>query len=125
MFSFSSTGSFKNIDKFLHLMSQDNIFTLLNKYGQNGVDALRSATPVKTGITSESWYYTVESKKNKHSIIWRNSNVVDGIPVAILLQYGHATGTGGYVHGTEFINPAIQPIMKQIQEDVWKAVTSA
>lgn len=122
---FESKGSFDNTERFLNTMSKKDIFSTLERFGQMGVDALRNATPVRTGLTAASWTYTVERKRGSYSIVWRNTNVVAGVPVAILLQYGHGTGTGGYVQGHDFINPAIKPIFDYIAEELWRVVTSA
>lgn len=88
-----------------------------------GVAALRSATPVDTGLTSQSWYYQITQKKGLVEIVFLNSNVQNGIPIAIILQYGHGTRNGGYVQGRDYINPAIQPIFDKIVEDAWREVT--
>lgn len=122
MIGFKTSGSFKNMDDFLKRMSKGDIFSSLEKYGQRGVDALSNATPEDTGETANSWRYKVEHKKGEHGIHFFNTNVVDGRPIAILIQYGHGTGTGGYVRGRDYINPAIQPIFDQILEDIWKQV---
>lgn len=126
MISIKSTGSFKNTDAFLHRMKHSDIMKALARYGQEGVSALAHATPTDTGETASAWSYeVVEEHKSVYSIIWTNSNVVAGVPVVILLQYGHGTGTGGYIHGRDFINPAILPIFDRIAADVWKVVTTA
>lgn len=88
-----------------------------------GVNALSNATPVESALTASSWYYEVESRRGYHSIRWYNSNVNQGVPIAIILQYGHGTGTGGYVRGRDYINPAIRPVFDQIANEVWKEVT--
>ena len=119
-----SKGSFKNTERFLSRMKTGEIFAALDRYGQVGVAALATVTPVDSGETANSWTYTVTKKRGAYSIIWRNTHVVAGQPVAILLQYGHGTGTGGYVQGRDFINPAIRPIFDQIANEVWKAVTA-
>jgi len=106
-------------------MSKGDIFLALEAYGQRGVDALANATPVDSGETANSWTYEVIRKHGYFSIVWSNTHVVEGRPIAILLQYGHATGTGGYVAGRDYINPAIRPIFDQIAADVWKVVTSS
>ena len=124
MITVTSKGSFHNVEKFLTKSRDAEIRNALAKYGERGVNALSNATPTRSGRTAGSWYYEIESSKGSHSIIWRNSNVNDGQPIAILLQYGHGTGTGGYVQGRDYINPAIQPIFDQIAEDIWKEVTS-
>ena len=120
-----SKGSFKNTESFLSAMSQRKIYANLEHYAQAGVDALASATPVQTGLTAASWDYEIVNAKGSWSITWTNTNIVSGAPVAILLQYGHGTGTGGYVSGQDYINPALKPIFNQIASNVWKAVTSA
>lgn len=106
-------------------MSKGDIFRALEHYGRIGADALSSVTPVNTGLTAASWTYATAKKGGAYWIIWKNTNVVDGLPVAILLQYGHGTGTGGYVQGIDYINPVIRPLFDKIANEVWKAVTSA
>lgn len=96
----------------------------LNKYGKQGVAALMSMTPVDTGLTANSWYYEIERGDGRASITFYNSNVQNGIPIAIILQYGHGTGGGGWVEGRDYINPALQPIFDKLAEDAWKEVTS-
>lgn len=96
----------------------------LTKYGRAGVEALASATPVDTGLTANSWYYEIEQSKGRASITFYNSNVQNGIPIAIILQYGHGTGNGGWVEGRDYINPAIQSIFDKLAADAWKEVTS-
>jgi hypothetical protein len=118
-----SKGSFANTDAFLNRMSKADIFAGLERYGQIGVNALASATPRDSGMTATSWTYEVKREHKSYSIIWSNTNVISGQVIAVLLQYGHATGTGGYVQGRDYINPAIQPIFDQIEAEVWKAVT--
>ncbi|WP_300855636.1 HK97 gp10 family phage protein, partial [uncultured Clostridium sp.] len=94
----------------------------LDKYGRAGVAALASATPVDSGLTASSWYYEITNKNGTATISFRNSNVQNGVPIAIILQYGHGTGTGGWVEGRDYINPAIQPIFDQIANNAWKEV---
>lgn len=125
MITISSKGEFKNTDKFLKTMSEGQIFKSLGKYGQEGVNALASATPKDSGLTAGSWSYEVLNTRGIYSIIWSNTHVVDGRPIAILLQYGHGTGTGGYVAGRNYINPALRPVFDRIAKDVWREVTSA
>ena len=96
----------------------------LTKYGQAGVEALASATPVDTGLTANSWYYEIERSNGRASITFYNSNVQNGIPIAIVLQYGHGTGTGGWVEGRDYINPAIRSVFAKLAADAWKEVTS-
>lgn len=118
-------GSFKHTEKFLKTMSKKQYFQRIEKYAKRGVDALASATPVDSGKTAASWGYEIHTSKTGLEICWTNSNVNKGVPIAILIQYGHGTGTGGYVQGIDYINPALRPIFEQIAEDVWKEVTSA
>lgn len=125
MFSLSSSGSFQNTENFLKAMSKLNIRGVLEAGGQAGVAALAAATPVESGLAENSWDYEVESGGGVHSITWTNSDVENGFPVAIMLQYGHGTGTGGYVQGRDYINPAMRPIFDKIANDVWKVVTSS
>lgn len=125
MISFESKGDFKNTERFLDRMSKGDLFRSLNKYGQMGVRALASATPSESGATAAAWSYTAEVTNKSYSLKWHNGNIVGGTPLVILLQYGHGTGTGGYVSGRDFINPAIKPIFDQISEEVWKVVTRA
>lgn len=121
--TFESTGSFKNTETFLQRMSKRNISAILEKYGALGVEALRAATPVDTSLTSQSWTYKVSRKGPDWELSWHNQNGSSGAPIAILLQYGHGTGTGGYVAGEDYINPAIRPIFDQIAAEAWREVT--
>lgn len=123
MITISSKGDFKLTKKFLMRVQRKEFFRGLSKYGDQGVSALRKSTPKDTGETSQDWTYEIVLKSNSLSITWSNSNVVNGVPVAILLQYGHGTGTGGYVQGIDYINPAMRPTFEKILEDVWKEVT--
>ena len=122
---FRQKGDWKKSRKFLKRCSNLSLDELLDRYGQEGVEALAKATPKDTGKTAASWSYTVTKGKESITITWRNSNIVDGVPIAVILQYGHGTGTGGYVQGRDYINPAIQPIFDKIADEVWKVVTSA
>lgn len=125
MITFSSTGSFKNTERFLKRATEFDIRRILDTYGRKGVAALAGATPADSGATAASWSYEISGSKGSWSISWTNSNMAGGVPVAILLQYGHGTGTGGYVQGRDFINPAMRNIFDQIADEAWKAVTSA
>jgi hypothetical protein len=125
MISVTSSGSFKNTESFLRAVSRLDIRTILNDAGKRGVAALSSVTPEESGRTAASWDYSVSTKGGVYSIIWTNSDVESGFPVAIMLQYGYGTGTGGYVAGRDYINPAMRPIFDSIADRVWKAVTSA
>lgn len=125
MITIEASGSFKNTEAFLEEMSKRQMFKTLDRFGKVGVDALASATPIDSGVTAASWDYEIDLKKGRVAINWTNSHVVSGTPIAIILQYGHGTGTGGYVAGQDYINPATKPVFDKIAEDVWKAVTSA
>lgn len=125
MITFGQRGSFQKLERFLKKISQDDIFKVLDGLGQAGVNALKQATPIDSGLSAASWYYETKKEKGSYTISWRNSNVVSGVPVVILLQYGHGTGTGGYVQGVDFINPALKPIFDKIADEAWRVVTSA
>ena len=120
---FVHKGDLKKTKKFLENVSRHNHFKNLERYAKRGVDALSSATPIDTGLTASSWGYEIHASGDSYKIVWTNSNLVDGVPIAIILQYGHATGTGGYVQGRDYINPAIRPVFDEIAENVWKEVT--
>lgn len=125
MISVTHTGSFKNIESFFNRMRYKKYYDILNKYGEIGVGALSSATPVDTGKTAESWYYENKITRSSFTITWKNNNLAERIPIAILIQYGHATKDGGYVQGRDFINPAIQPLFDNMTEAIWAEVTKA
>ncbi len=125
MITIESKGSFSNTESFLKTMSGDSIYAQLENYAQQGVFALSDATPKDTGNTSEGWSYAIDREGKATTISWSNDRMTEGVPVVILLQYGHATGTGGFVQGKDFINPAIMPIFDDIADNVWKAVKSA
>lgn len=125
MVSFTSSGSWSRTEHFLALIQRGQFFRNLEDAGQRGVDALAAATPRDTGLTAESWSYRVEVGLGSAKIEWTNSNINEGVPIAVILQYGHGTGTGGYVQGRDYINPAMQPIFDNIADEVWRAVTSA
>lgn len=125
MFGFETSGSTDSTEAWLKKLASGSIFASLSKYGQEGVNALSAATPVDTSETANSWYYEILQDSTSWSIVWGNNKIVDGRPIAVLLQYGHGTGTGGYVAGRDYINPALQPIFDQIADEAWKAVTSA
>lgn len=123
MIEVKSSGSFKNTDDFLARMARNDIFNALEHYAREGAQALANATPVDSGLTADSWTYEIVKQRGRYSIIFHNTHMVAGRPVAILIQYGHATGTGGYVEGRDYINPVIRPLFDRIANDVWKAVT--
>lgn len=118
-------GSFKKTERFLAKISKLAIMQVLESCAKDGVEALSRATPRDSGRAAYSWGYKVSKRGGVYSIVWTNSDVENGFPVVIMLQYGHGTGTGGYVQGEDFINPAIRPIFDKIADRVWKEVTSA
>lgn len=120
----TSSGDFKNLERFLKNASRRNYRRLLEEYGRKGVDALSMATPVDSGITASSWSYDISETSNGLEINWNNSNVNDGVNIAIILQYGHGTGTGGYVQGRDYINPALQSVFDGFVDDLTKAVNN-
>ena len=125
MISFRQKGDFSKLTKFLERAKESVKLGDLDKYGRAGVEALASATPVDSGLTANSWYYEIENKNGSASITFLNRNIQNGIPIAIILQYGHGTGTGGWVQGRDYINPAIQPLFDKIADDAWKEVTKS
>lgn len=124
MIKLKASGSFYKTQLFFNNARKKDFIQILEKYGQEGVEALKAATPKDTGKTAESWGYEVTSKLGGAVLTFTNSNIVDGVPIAIILQYGHGTGYGTYVQGRDYINPAIQPIFDKIAEDAWKEVTN-
>jgi hypothetical protein len=118
-------GDFKHTDHFLKKMSQADFGAALAAVAREGVRRLAAATPIDSGLTADSWGYTMKRTRNSFSVVWTNSHVVDGRPIAILLQYGHGTGTGGYVAGRDYINPVTQGLFEEIIYDLWNEVTSA
>ena len=123
MISFRHKGDFSKTNRYLERVLNAIHFGLLDKYGREGVAALSSATPVDTGVTANSWYYKIENRKGSATISFHNSNIQNGVPIAIILQYGHGTRNGGWVQGRDYINPAIQPIFDRIVEYAWREVT--
>ena len=123
MISFRQKGDFSKLNRYLERVKEAAKIGVLDKYGREGVAALASATPVETGATANSWYYEIKRQNGSVSIEFKNSNIKDGIPIAVILQYGHGTGTGGWVQGRDYINPAIQPIFDRIADFAWKEVT--
>ena len=122
MISFRQKGDFSKLTSFLERAKNVIKIGELDKYGREGVAALASATPVDSGLTASSWYYKIERQNGSASINFYNSNINEGVPIAIMLQYGHGTGTGGWIEGRDYINPAIQPIFDKIADDAWKEV---
>ena len=123
MISFRQKGDFSKLTNYLERAKNAVRLGDLDKYGRQGVAALASATPVETGKTASSWYYEIIRSKGSVSISFFNSNIQNGVPIAVIIQYGHGTGTGGWVQGRDYINPAIQPIFDQIASDAWREVT--
>lgn len=119
----SQKGGFAKTEKLLKRAMGKDYMSVLDKYGRMGVDALAAATPKDTGLTSQSWTYRIEEDRQGCSIIWDNTNVVNGEKIAILLQYGHGTKQGGYVRGRNYINPALRPIFDGLAESAWREVT--
>lgn len=123
MISFRQKGDFSKLTRFLERAKEAVKIGDLDKYGRAGVAALSSATPVDSGLTASSWYYEIEHKDGSSTITFNNSNIQNGVPIAIILQYGHGTRGGGWVEGRDYINPAIQPIFDDIAESAWREVT--
>jgi len=123
--SFEVGGSYKQLEAYLQNASKIDIVSVMHSCGQEGVQALSSHTPIETGLTAASWGYNVKVNKGRYTLTWTNTDVENGFPVAIMLQYGYGTGTGGYVAGRDYINPVIKPIFDRLAATVWKAVTSA
>ena len=123
MISFRQKGDFSKTMQFLVKAKKGVKLSDLDKYGREGVAALASATPVDTGETANSWYYEIVHENGTITITFNNSHIQNGVPIAVILQYGHGTGTGGWVEGRDYINPAIQPLFDKIAEDAWREVT--
>ena len=124
MITFRHKGDFSKATRYFEQLGKvANLEQILNKYGQMGVSALVSATPTDSGLTAASWYYEIERQNGGATLTFKNSNVNNGVNIAIILQYGHGTGTGGWVEGRDYINPAIQPVFDKIADDAWKEVT--
>ena len=123
MITFRQKGDFSKLTRYLERMKEVIRRGDLDKYGRAGVAALASATPIDTGLTASSWYYKIEHSNGSAVISFNNSNIQNGVPIAIILQYGHGTGTGGWVEGRDYINPAIRPIFDAIANDAWREVT--
>ena len=129
MIAVRTRGNFDNTEKYLKSLASKDYRPILDAYARRGLEALINATPVDTGITAESWGYKIQNDSHGVSIEWYNTNTIDGYafggkgtPVIILLQYGHATGTGGYVEGYDIINPAIRPIFDELSKELWEEV---
>lgn len=123
MISFRQKGDFSKLNRYFEQVREALKIGILDKYGREGVAALSSATPVDSGETADSWYYEIKRQNGSVAIEFNNSNVNKGVPIAVILQYGHGTGTGGWVEGRDYINPAVQPIFDEIADNAWKEVT--
>lgn len=122
MITFRQKGDFSKLTRFLEKAKETVGRGDLDRYGREGVAALASATPIDSGLTASSWYYEIENRNGSVTISFHNLNIQNRVPIAIIIQYGHGTGTGGWVQGRDYINPAIQPIFDRITNDVWKEV---
>lgn len=126
MIRVSHRGNFNNTERFLKAMSQKDFSAILRRYGELGVQELSMATPERSGKTAASWSYEIEgNRRSGYTIYWKNSNENDGVNIALLIQYGHGTGWGGYVQGIDYINPALRPVLDQLAEDLWREVQNA
>ena len=123
MISFRQKGDFSKLTSYFEKLKETVKLGDLDKYGREGVAALASATPIDSGLTASSWYYKIENNNGRATIGFYNSNIQNGVPIAVILQYGHGTGTGGWVEGRDYINPAIRPIFDKIADSAWKEVT--
>lgn len=123
MISFRHKGNFSKATRYLERIRTAIHMGLLDKYGREGVSALASATPVDSGLTASSWYYEITNNRGSATITFLNSHVNQGVPIAVILQYGHGTRNGGWVQGRDYINPAIQPIFDKIVNEAWREVT--
>lgn len=124
MIRFKQTGDFHRTEKYLRKSFGRNYLEILRRYGEMGVRALAAATPMDTGMTAASWTYEIIQNDGKLSIVWNNDNVIKGVNIALILQYGHGTRNGGYVKGRDYINPALRPIFDSMAEAAWKEVKS-
>lgn len=123
MIKFSHKGDFSKAKRYFKRVSKAARIEDLEKFGAEGVAALSSATPVETGLTARSWYYEITNESGRVTISFHNSNIQSGVPIAVILQYGHGTRNGGWVQGRDYINPSIQPIFDKIVHDAWEEVT--
>lgn len=125
MITIRQRGDFSKLTSWLEKAKEAVNIGCLDKYGREGVAALKSATPTDTGLTADSWYYVIEHSNGSATISFHNSNIQNGVPIAVILQYGHGTGTGGWVQGRDYINPVIQPLFDRIADEAWKEVIKA
>lgn len=124
MIGFRQKGDFSKLSSYFEKLKEAARIGVLDKYGREGVAALSSVTPVDTGLTASSWYYEIRRERGSVSLVFNNSNVNNGVPIAIILQYGHGTRNGGWVEGRDYINPTLQPIFDKIAQEAWKEVTN-
>lgn len=124
MITLRKQGDFSKLTSHLEKLKKIARISILDEYGKKGVEALSAATPVDTGLTARSWYYKIEQSDGRATLSFFNSNIQNGVPIAIILQYGHGTGTGGWVEGRDYINPALRPIFDDLANNVWKEVTN-
>lgn len=118
----ANKGSFKRSEKWFKKIIGTDYMNVLHEYGRKGVENLSASTPVDTGLTASSWYYKIKKEDGKISVNWFNSNINDGVNIAIILQYGHGTGNGGYVVGRDYINPSLRPVFDEMADKAWKEV---
>lgn len=118
----ANKGSFKRSEKWFKKIIGADYMNVLHEYGRKGVENLSASTPVDTGLTASSWYYKIKKEDGKISVNWFNSNINDGVSIAIILQYGHGTGNGGYVVGRDYINPSLRPVFDEMADKAWKEV---
>ena len=123
MISFRHKGDFSKLTRFIERAKEVVHLGCLDKYGREGVAALASATPVDTGLTADSWYYKITNDGQSAKVTFYNSNIQNGVPIAIILQYGHGTRNGGWVQGRDYVNPAVQPIFDKLANEAWREVT--
>ena len=123
MITFKHKGNFKNTEKFFARSQDLEIISTMERYGRLGVEALSAATPERSGKTAKSWGYEIKKHGDDHVLYFSNSSVNKNVNIAVILQYGHGTGTGGYVKGIDYINPAVKPIFDAIVDDIWSEVT--
>lgn len=125
MITFKQKGNFNKTNSYFQRLLGVAKLSKLDKYGKEGVEALKAATPADTGKTANSWTYEIERNKDGAVIYWSNTNINDGVPIALILQYGHGTGGGGYVPGTDYINPAIRPVFKNASDDIGREMKNS
>lgn len=125
MITVKVSGNYRKTRSFLTKAKNMKLDAILRKYGAQGVKALQNATPKDTGKTANSWEYEIRHESKGPVLVWKNTNIVNGVPIAVILQYGHGTGTGGYVQGRDYINPALRPIFDEIAKSAWKEVTES